>query len=115
MSENEHSSFEAEYNPKSFWEKVAESAKFAGATLIEKSLALHYCAGGPETPLWARTVIYGALGYFIFPIDAIPDALPVIGFTDDLGVLVAAVGAVATHMEEEHTDQAKETMKQWFG
>ncbi|MFQ8736539.1 MAG: YkvA family protein [Bilophila wadsworthia] len=41
-------------------------------------------------------VIYGALGYFISPIDVIPGFHPVVGFTDDIGVLAAAVVVAAS-------------------
>lgn len=67
-----------------------------------------------DTPVWAKGIIFAALGYFISPVDAIPDITPVIGYTDDLGVLVAALAAVASHIKEEHTAKAKETLKQWF-
>lgn len=39
-------------------------------------------------------IIIGALGYFILPLDFIPDAIPVLGFSDDLAALVAAYGYV---------------------
>ncbi len=41
---------------------------------------------------WARkSIVIGALIYFISPIDAIPDLVPVIGYLDDLGVIVAVM------------------------
>ena len=40
-------------------------------------------------------MIYGALAYFVLPVDAVPDAIPVAGFTDDLGALAAALGTVS--------------------
>ena len=46
-------------------------------------------------------VIYGALGYFISPIDVIPDFIPVVGFTDDIGVLAAAVVMAASYIDAE--------------
>jgi uncharacterized membrane protein YkvA (DUF1232 family) len=33
----------------------------------------------------------GALGYFISPIDAIPDLTPLLGYTDDLLIISAAL------------------------
>jgi uncharacterized membrane protein YkvA (DUF1232 family) len=105
---------EQHYSEPGFWTKLKDFALAAGAAVVEKALALYYCALDAETPTWARGIIYGALGYFILPIDAIPDTIPVIGFTDDLGVLVAAIGAVAAHMKPRHTEQAKATMARWF-
>jgi uncharacterized membrane protein YkvA (DUF1232 family) len=49
------------------------------------------------------------------PLDVIPDLMPVVGFSDDLGVLVAAVGVVATHIKREHKEMAKEKLSEWFG
>jgi uncharacterized membrane protein YkvA (DUF1232 family) len=37
-----------------------------------------------------------ALGYFLSPIDLIPDCTPVIGFTDDLAVLTYAINLLST-------------------
>jgi len=106
--------FEDEYTDDGFWEKVKGFALTAGETVLENSLKLHYSALDPDTPMWAKTTSYAALGYFISPIDAVPDLTPVIGFTDDLGVLVAAVATLAAHIKSKHSNQAKETLKQWF-
>ena len=38
-----------------------------------------------------KSVVVAALLYFIFPIDAIPDITPFIGYLDDLGVIMATV------------------------
>ena len=75
--------YEKKYTEDSFWDKVVKFAKTAGREVIEKALWLYYAAQQPNTPLWAKTAIYGALGYFISPIDAIPDITPVIGYADD--------------------------------
>lgn len=112
---DETSGFEREYSDPGFWEKVKRFARAAGEGVIEPALKLYYAAQDPGTPVWAKTVIYTALGYFISPVDAIPDATPIVGFADDLGVLVAAVATVAAHIKEEHVKRAKETMKSWFG
>ncbi len=115
MSENLTNEYSKEYSEESFWEKVKKYALKAGKEVIEKALMLFYCLQDKDTPKWAKGVIVAALGYFIFPMDAIPDPTPVVGFADDLGVLVAALAAVAAHIKEEHKQKAKETLKTWFG
>lgn len=60
-------------------------------------------------------MIIGALIYFISPVDAIPDPLVAIGFTDDLGVLLAAIANVSLYISDETKEQAKQKMKDWFG
>lgn len=114
MSEQK-SSFEKNYSDQGFWDKVLAFAKTAGRDVIEKALWLYYAAQSPDTPAWARTVIYGALGYFIFPIDAIPDPMPVAGYADDLGVLVAAVSTVAVYINDEVKALAARELNDWFG
>lgn len=44
-----------------------------------------------ETPLRDKVLIVVGIVYIISPIDLIPDFLPVIGYTDDLGVLIGTV------------------------
>lgn len=102
------------YSEDSFWEKIKKYAKQAGKEVIEKALILYYVGIDPKTPKWAKTVIIAALGYFIMPIDAIPDMTPIVGFADDVGALVAAAAAVGACITETHITQAKEKMKEWF-
>lgn len=111
MTENK---YEEAYSEDDFWSKVKKYARVAGESVLEPALKMYYAAMDSDTPVWAKGIIFAALGYFISPIDAIPDITPVIGYTDDLGVLVAALAAVASHIKEEHTAKAKETLKQWF-
>lgn len=99
----------------SFWNKVKHFALKAGKEVIEKALWLYYAAQQPGTPAWARTVIYGALAYFVLPVDAVPDAIPVAGFTDDLGALAAALGTVSMYVTDQVKQMASEKMKEWFG
>ncbi len=103
------------YSESRFWNKLARYAKKAGAEVVEKALWLYYGAQDPKTPAWAKTVMIGALGYFIFPLDAIPDFAPLVGYTDDLGMIVAAIGTVAMHISDETKTKAREKMQQWFG
>ena len=102
------------YSEAGFWQKLNTFARKAGHNLVEKSLQLYYAAESPDTPTWARGVIFGALAYFVAPIDAIPDVTPGIGFADDLCVLIGAVSAVAAHITPEVKDQADKKMAKWF-
>lgn len=103
------------YSDESFWDKVKKYAKVAGKEVVEKSLWLYYAAQRPETPFWAKAVIYGSLAYFICPVDAIPDVIPVVGFVDDLGALAAALAMVAVYIDEDVKAKASENLKNWFG
>ena len=106
--------YEKAYSRESFREKVAAFAPAAGKEVIRKALTLYRCLRDPDTPTWARARIVGALGYFIFPLDAIPDVVPLTGFSDDLGVLALALATVAFHIKPEHKRQAQEKLAGWF-
>ena len=60
-------------------------------------------------------IIYGALGYFISPLDVIPDFMPIVGFTDDIGILAAAVGIAALYIDSDVKDKADRKLADWFG
>ena len=107
--------FENDYSESGFRTKLLGYAKHAGREVVEKALQLFYAAQAPHTPVWAKTVIYGALGYFIHIFDAIPDLTPAVGYADDLGVLVAAVATVAAHITPEIEARAAQKLRDWFG
>ena len=107
--------FSREYSEEKFWEKLVRYAKVAGGEVVERALQLFYAAQDPGTPAWARAVIFGALGYFITPADAIPDFVPAAGYSDDLGVLVLAIATVAFYITPEVKQKARAKMQDWFG
>ena len=67
----------------------------------------YYCALDPETPGKVKLVLFAALGYFVLPVDAIPDVLTGLGFTDDAIVLATALGIVGAHIREPHRQAAR--------
>ena len=105
----------SEYSDNSFWDKVKTFAITAGREVIEKALWLYYAAQRPETPKWAKAAIYGALAYFISPLDAIPDITPLVGFTDDLGALAAAIAMTSAYINEDVKAKASQKLLDWFG
>lgn len=109
---NSHS--EQDFHPESFWKKLAHYALKAGRKLVEKALTLYYVAADSDTPHWAKASVYAALAYFVLPVDAIPDILPGIGYSDDLSVLGASFVTVAAHVKDEHVQTAREQLKRWF-
>ena len=112
---SEENGFAKDFSDDGFWNKVVKYAKAAGREVIEKALWLYYAAQNPQTPAWAKATIYGALGYFILPVDAIPDVLPGMGYTDDLGVIAAAITAVSVYITDEVKRQASQKLQDWFG
>lgn len=114
MSDDYQNKFSQAYSEKTFWDKVLKYALNAGIKVIYAVLLLYYALREPKTPSWAKGVILGALGYFISPIDAIPDIVPVAGYTDDLGVLVLALVAVGMFIDNNVKFKAREKVLDWF-
>ncbi|PZO01903.1 MAG: DUF1232 domain-containing protein [Hyphomicrobiales bacterium] len=85
--------------------RVAKRIPFA-----EDLLAAWICTRDPATPRRVRLTLLAALGYFVLPIDAIPDLMPFLGFTDDAAVLAAALAAVAGSITAEHREKAKKAI-----
>ena len=93
---------------RSLWRKLKRVATHI--PFAEELLAAYYCAFDRNTPLPVKATLVGALAYFILPVDAIPDVLPVIGFTDDAAVLATAIKLVASHIRPAHREAARGTL-----
>jgi len=106
--------YSTDFSDVSFWDKVGTFGKTVGRELAERVLTMYYSLQDQDTPLWARTILVAALGYFICPIDAIPDVLPGAGYADDAGAIAVALGAVAVHIKPEHKQRAKQKAAEWF-
>tara|TARA_B100000963_G_scaffold241641_1_gene211405 strand:- start:1802 stop:2161 length:360 start_codon:yes stop_codon:yes gene_type:complete len=102
------------YSEEGLKEKISKFAKTAGREVVEKALILFFAASDPDTPKKAKAIIFSALGYFILPLDAIPDITPIFGFTDDLGAVALALATVAAHVKPEHRERAKQKTLKWF-
>ncbi|WMJ72638.1 DUF1232 domain-containing protein [Cytophagaceae bacterium ABcell3] len=107
--------FAKKYSESAFWSKVKLFAKKAGARVIYAALLLYYVLQKEDVPKWAKGVVLGALGYFISPLDLIPDFAAPIGYTDDLATLLAALGALGMFVDIRTMEKAKGVMTQWFG
>ena len=104
-----------DFSTSNFWAVVRKVAKHGGRKLLASALTLYFCLRDAETPAWAKSVIIGALGYLILPLDLVPDAILGVGYTDDLGVLLGAMVAVVRHIKAEHRDRASALVTRMLG
>ena len=109
------SKYESEFSFDNLMNKIKESAKKAGLKAIYMALLLYYALESPTISTVDKAIIYGALGYFICPIDIIPDILPFIGLTDDIAVLAWAFSRVKRNVTDMTREKAKTKLKIWFG
>lgn len=103
------------YSEIRLFKKILKIAKSVGIRIIYTALVLFYTLQKPTTPVWAKSMIIGALGYFILPLDFIPDFIPFIGYTDDFSALAGALVAVAMYVDDEVKLKSKEKLNVWFG
>src|SRR3954464_11895344 len=68
-------------------EKLRQRARELKVELIALALAARH----PETPWYAKLVVAGCVAYALTPVDLIPDAIPVVGFIDDLIFIPLAI------------------------
>jgi len=93
---------------RNFWRKIRRVA--AKIPFAEDLLTAYYCAFDRATPLQVKATLVAAIAYFVLPFDAIPDMLPVVGFTDDAAVLAIAIKLVAGHILPVHRDAARSAL-----
>jgi uncharacterized membrane protein YkvA (DUF1232 family) len=95
--------------------KIQQFAKQAGLKVVYSALLLYYAYRRSDTPIWAKRIIIGVLGYFISPFDALPDLTPFLGYTDDLGVLSFGLVTIAAYVNEGVRTNARKKLQSWFG
>jgi uncharacterized membrane protein YkvA (DUF1232 family) len=64
--------------------------------------------------LKTKLFIAASLGYFILPTDAIFDLTPIIGYSDDLGVLLFALKQISSAITTEVKENARKKIAEWF-
>ena len=111
----EMNKYAGSYSNEGFLEKIGKYAKKIGLNLMYEALLLWYVAAKPGLPMKIKATIYGALGYFISPLDLVPDVLPVIGYTDDAAGIALALAAAHMYVDEEIKTQAKAKIDDIFG
>ncbi len=107
-------SYANKFSQTDFTEKIARIAKRAGAKLVYAALILYYTLQSDKVSAANKAMIIGALGYLISPLDVVPDAIPIAGLADDLGVLIFVLKKVWTDIDPSIQVRAKEKLCKWF-
>lgn len=88
-----------------FWRKLARV--LAHIPFAEDLVTAWYCAKDPATPVHVRAMLWGAVAYFILPMDLIPDYMVGIGYTDDAAVIAMVMSLLGRYVEPRHRTLAK--------
>lgn len=96
-----------------FWPKMRKVA--ARIPFARDVLSVWYCARDDETPLAAKGMMLAALAYFVMPVDAVPDFIAGLGFTDDAAVFAALMAILGRNLKPRHKEAAQRDLEKLRG
>ncbi len=95
-------------------EKIWQKAKRAvgHVPFTTDLVAAYFCAidTNSSAPARPRLALLAAIIYFIFPADAVPDFLPLFGYTDDAAIFTVAIGTFGAYVQDSHYEKANEKL-----
>lgn len=74
--------------------KITEKWKQSARKLKQELHIIYLACQDPRTPWYAKSLAACIVGYALSPIDLIPDAIPILGYTDDFLLLPLGIAAV---------------------
>ncbi len=107
--------YSKDYSEQGFWDKITQYSKEIGGGLVYKALQLYYVMERPDCPRKVKAAIMGALAYLILPLDLIPDLIPVVGYTDDAGVIAEGILLALTYIDDGVKEKARKKFADIFG
>ena len=82
------------------WNKVSVATAKEKLNVFSR-MASAYASGRYRDVPWKTVmIILAAIIYFLNPLDLIPDFIPLMGLTDDFGVLVWVYNSVSTEIDK---------------
>lgn len=99
----EQEKYEKFYTEKKFWAKIKDLPTTAPfCILLRTAVSLYVLLKETAVPIRAKSSIVFALGYFICPIDLIPDFAPLgIGLSDDMALMAFILSNLYSHLNKE--------------
>lgn len=88
--EDELSELEAHILSKKVEKKTSRN-KRSIRSFLKHIIALKKYLTDGDVKWYRKSVVVAALLYFLSPVDSIPDVMPVVGFLDDMGVILWTV------------------------
>jgi len=102
-----YSCYKVIFQDMSWKNTITRILRKGGLSLVYSALLLFYAFKRSDLPVWARSIIIGALGYLLTPIDSVPDLTPILGYTDDLGILSYALVMIAAYINDDVRQKAQ--------
>lgn len=113
ITEAEIQSYNESFSDDDLKRKIAGNAKKAGVSVIYVANLLWLVLKSNTTSVKEKAIIITSLGYFIAPLDLLPDLIPG-GFVDDLAALGVALTRIKPNLTLEIINMAKENTRKVF-
>ena len=110
----DYGKYKSSYTEENLQTKLKKYGKKIGTNTTYYILLLYQMIVSNVVPLADKAIIIAALGYFISPLDVIPDIIIGTGFIDDVSVMLIALRQVVKNITPEIKQQAKERLAKMF-
>lgn len=88
--------------------------KRIGTKLLTPPLTIYYILKSGKVSFADKAKICGSLIYILFPLDFIPDFIPIAGLGDDLATLAWAIYTIYTNNTQEIKNQTQHKLNEWL-
>ena len=112
--EHDYKKYTNDFSDGKFWSKMKEVAKKIGLKATSYALILYYVLQKKEVPLADKMLITGCLGYFILPLDLVPDLIPAMGYSDDVVGMLFAIKRCMNYVDDEIKENVSNRLISWF-
>lgn len=106
--------YKGQYSESKLWSKISRFAKNAGMDCVYYVLLVVNMMTSKEISPGDKAVIIGALGYFICPLDLIPDLMIGTGYLDDAGMLILALNRISSSITPSIMSKSREKLHEYF-
>lgn len=97
-----------------FWSKFKKVVRHLGSKVCYYTLTIYYVLKSHDVSLGDKAMIMGALGYLVLPLDLIPDAIPIVGLSDDVVAFKLTYDIVKVSAAPEIEQKVNDKLSQWF-
>jgi uncharacterized membrane protein YkvA (DUF1232 family) len=106
-----HQGASRHYSDHAYGKKIRRLQGPATRSVLERASILYHLLKSGTLPVWARLLIIAALGYFVWPMDAVPDPLPGVGYADDLLFMGLVLMQLGDYISEEQAPKSPKSTR----
>ena len=92
------------------WEHLKRWAR----ELKNEGMTLWFCCRHPDMPWLPKILAIMVVGYFLSPIDLIPDFIPVIGYLDDLILVPIGIYLTLKLVPQDVIEESRAKARDWI-